>query len=122
MLWKYQLYDYTGKQMNEVEMIQNAIYIDKDIRGSVEKLRKYESPQEEILYEHYPTEIDFDKCQDVKYYKVCDDIVKEMKSYVKGIFENYDEKLENKKNRFRYLIIKFFDKIDKQKKMIKNNY
>ena len=53
MLWKYQLYDYTGKQMNEVEMIQNAIYIDKDIRGSVEKLRKYESPQEEILYEHY---------------------------------------------------------------------
>jgi hypothetical protein len=33
-----------------------------------------------------------------------------MKSYVKGFFENYDEKLEDKKNRFRDLIIKFFDK------------
>ena len=33
-----------------------------------------------------------------------------MKSYVEGIFENYDEKLEDKKNRFRDLIIKFFDK------------
>ena len=40
----------------------------------------------------------------------CDAIVKEMKSYVEGIFENYDEKLEDKKNRFRDLIIKFFDK------------
>ena len=35
--------------MNEVEIIQNAIHIDKEIRGSVEKLRKFESPGEEIL-------------------------------------------------------------------------
>ena len=112
IIWKYQkkVYDYTGKQLNEVEIIQNAIHIDKDIRGLVEKLRKYESPEEEILYEHYPTEVDFDKCQDNKDYRVCDAIVKEMKSYVEGIFENYDEKLEDKKNRFRDLIIKFFDK------------
>jgi hypothetical protein len=112
IIWKYQkkVYDYTGKQLNEVEIIQNAIHIDKDIRGLVEKLRKYESPEEEILYEHYPTEVDFDKCQDIKDYRVCDAIVKEMKSYVEGIFENYDEKLEDKKNRFRDLIIKFFDK------------
>jgi hypothetical protein len=112
IIWKYQkkVYDYTGKQLNEVEIIQNAIHIDKDIRGLVEKLRKYESPEEEILYEQYPTEVDFDKCQDIKDYRVCDAIVKEMKSYVEGIFENYDEKLEDKKNRFRDLIIKFFDK------------
>ena len=112
IIWKYQkkVYDYTGKQLNEVEIIQNAIHIDKDIRGLVEKLRKYETPEEEILYEHYPTEVDFDKCQDIKDYRVCDAIVKEMKSYVEGIFENYDEKLEDKKNRFRDLIIKFFDK------------
>ena len=112
IIWKYQkkVYDYTGKQLNEVEIIQNAIHIDKDIRGLVEKLRKYESPEEEILYEHYPTVVDFDKCQDIKDYRVCDAIVKEMKSYVEGIFENYDEKLEDKKNRFRDLIIKFFDK------------
>ena len=112
IIWKYQkkVYDYTGKQLNEVEIIQNAIHIDKDIRGLVEKLRKYESPEEEILYEHYPTEVDFDKCQDIKDYRVCDAIVKEMKSYVEGIFFFYFEKLEDKKNRFRDLIIKFFDK------------
>jgi len=112
IIWKYQkkVYDYTGKQLNDVETIQNAIHIDKDIRGLVEKLRKYESPEEEILYEHYPSEVDFDKCQDIKDYRVCDAIVKEMKSYVENIFENYDEKLEDKKNRFRDLIIKFFDK------------
>ena len=112
IIWKYQkkVYDYTGKQLNDVETIQNAIHIDKDIRGLVEKLRRYESPEEEILYEHYPSEVDFDKCQDIKDYRVCDAIVKEMKSYVENIFENYDEKLEDKKNRFRDLIIKFFDK------------
>ena len=112
IIWKYQkkVYDYTGKQLNDVETIQNAIHIDKDIRGLVEKLRRYESPEEEILYEHYPSEVDFDKCQDIKDYRVCDAIVKEMKSYVENIFENYDEKLEDKKNRLRDLIIKFFDK------------
>ena len=112
IIWKYQkkVFDYTGKQLKDVEIIQNAINIDKDIRGLVEKLRKYESPEEEIPYEHYPSEVDFDKCQDIKDYRVCDAIVKEMKSYVENIFENYDEKLEDKKNRFRDLIIKFFDK------------
>ena len=42
IIWKYQkkVYDYTGKQMNEVEIIQNAMRIVKDIRGLVEKLKK----------------------------------------------------------------------------------
>ena len=102
---KYQkkVLDYTGKQLNDIEIIQKAIDIDKDIRGLVEKLRRYESPEEEIKYEHYPTEVDFDKCSDYKDYKVCEAIVKEMKSYD-------DEKLEDKKNRLRDLINKFFDK------------
>ena len=112
IIWKYQkkVYDYTGKQLNDVEVIQKAIHIDKDIRGLVEKLRRYESPEEEILYEHYPTEVDFDKCQDFKDYKVADAIVKEMKQYVDNIFDNYDEKLEEKKNKLREVIYKFFDK------------
>ena len=109
---KYQkkVLDYTGKQLNDVEIIQKAIDIDKDIRGLVEKLRRYDSPEEEIMYEHYPTEVDFDKCADYKDYKVCEAIIKEMKLYVENIFENYDEKLEDKKNRMRDLINKFFDK------------
>ena len=90
---KKKVLDYTGKQLNDVEIIQKAIDIDKDIRGLVEKLRRYDSPEEEIMYEHYPTEVDFDKCADYKDYKVCEAIIKEMKLYVENIFENYDEKL-----------------------------
>ena len=110
---KYQkkILDYTGKQLNDVEMIQKAINIDKDIRGLVAQLRRYDSPEGPILYEHYPiNDIDFDKCSDTKDYKVCDAVVKEMKLYVENIFDKYDEKLEEKKNKMRELIYKFFDK------------
>jgi hypothetical protein len=109
---KYQkkVLDYTGQQLNDVEIIQKSIDIDKDIRGLVAKLRRYDSPEEEIIYEHYPSDIDFDKCQDSKDYKVYDAIVKEMKSYVDNIFNEYDEKLEEKKNKMRELVYKFFDK------------
>ena len=109
---KYQkkVLDYTGQQLNDVEIIQKSIDIDKDIRGLVAKLRRYDSPEEEIIYEHYPSDIDFDKCQDSKDYKVYDAIVKEMKSHVDNIFNEYDEKLEEKKNKMRELVYKFFDK------------
>jgi len=109
---KYQkkVLDYTGRQINDIEIIQRAINIDKDIRGLVAKLRKYDSPEEEIPYEHFPTDVDFDKCVDIKDYKVCEAIVKEMKKSVDNIFNDYDEKLEEKKNRMRELINKFFDK------------
>ena len=109
---KYQkkVLDYTGQQLNDVEIIQKSIDIDKDIRGLVAKLRRYDSPEEEIIYEHYPSDVDFDKCQDFKDYKVCDAIVKEMKSHVDNIFNEYDEKLEEKKNKMRELVYKFFDK------------
>ena len=112
IIWKYQkkVYDYTGKQLNDVELIQKQIHIDQDIRGLVERLRKYDTPEEEIPYEHYPTDVDFDRCSDIKDYKVFDAIVKEMKNYVENIFDTYDEKLEEKKNRLRDLIYKFFDK------------
>ena len=110
---KYQkkILDYTGKQLNDVEIIQKAIDIDKDIRGLVAQLRKYESPEEEIPYEHYPiSDVDFDRCTDSKDYKVCDAVIKEMKQFVDNVFEDYDEKLEEKKNKMRELIYKFFDK------------
>ena len=109
---KYQrkVLEYTGKQLNDIEMIQKAIDIDKDIRGLVAQLRRYDSPEKEIGYEHYPAVVDFDKCADSRDYKMCNAVVKEMKQYVENIFEDYDEKLEEKKNRMRELVLKFFDK------------
>ena len=112
IIHKYQkkILEYTGKQLSDVEAIQKAIDIDKDIRILVDKLRIYETPEKEIPFEHFPSDVDFDKCNDIKDYKVADAIVKEMKKSVDYIYPDYDEKLEEKKNKLRDLIYKFFDK------------
>ena len=108
---KYQkkILDYTGGQMNITQGIQKNLNIDNEIRNLVESLRSREKPEEEIPYEHYPTEIDFDKCADNKDFKVTNEVVKMMKKFTDKIFINYDEKLEENKNKMRDLINKFFD-------------
>ena len=105
IIHKYQkkILEYTGKQLSDVEAIQKAIDIDKDIRILVDKLRIYETPEKEIPFEHFPSDVDFDKCNDIKDYKVADAIVKEMKKSVDYIYPDYDEKLEEKKNKLRDL-------------------
>ena len=75
----------------------------------VESLRSREKPEKEIPYLHYPTEMDFDKCMDSKDFKVTNEVVKAMKQYSDKIFMDYDEQLEEKKNKMRELIYKFFD-------------
>jgi len=92
-----------------VEGIQKSINIDRDIRQLVESLRGKEKPEKEIPYIHYPTDIEFDRCFDTKDYKVANEVVKLMKTYSDKIFTDFDEKLEEKKNKMRELIVKFFD-------------
>ena len=108
---KYQqkILNYTGEKMDITEGIQKSINIDRDIRQLVEKLRSREKPEKEIPYVHYPTEIDFDKCNDNRDYKVATEVVKTMRKYTTKIFINYSEDLEDKKNKMRDLINKFFD-------------
>lgn len=67
------------------------------MRKLIEELRSRDKPEEEIPYVHYPTEIDFDKCSDTKDYKVCNEMVKTIKKYHNRVFNDYDEKLEEKK-------------------------
>ena len=108
---KYQkkILDYTGDSLNMTVGIQKNIDIDRDVRELVESLRSREKPEKEIPYIHYPTEMDFDKCNDNKDYRVVNEVVKTMKKYSKKVFMNYDEKLEEKKNKMRDLLYKFFD-------------
>ena len=108
---KYQkkILDYTGDKMNITEGIQKNIDIDRDVRELVESLRSREKPEKEIPYIHYPTDIDFDKCSDTKDYKVANEVVKTMKKYSNKLFMDYDEKLEENKNKMRELVNKFFD-------------
>ena len=108
---KYQkkIIDFTGEEMNLTEGIQKSINIDKDIRELVESLRSRDKPEKQIPYVHYPTEMDFDKCNDIKDFRVTNEVVKTMKKYSDKLFMDYDEKLEEKKNKMRELTIKFFD-------------
>ena len=95
--YKNKILDYTGKgYINTEELIKN-INIDRDMRKLIEELRSREKPEEEIPYVHYPTDIDFDKCNDTKDYKVCNEMVKTIKKYHNRVFPDYDEKLEQKK-------------------------
>ena len=108
---KYQkkILDYTGEKMALAEAIQKNIDINRDVREVVESLRSRDKPEKEIPYIHYPTEIDFDKCSDTKDFRVVNDVVQTMRKYSDKIFMDYDQKLEEKKNKMRELIYKFFD-------------
>ena len=107
--YQKKILDYTGEGYNKTEALQKNIDIDRDMRKLIEELRSRDKPEEEIPYVHYPTEIDFDKCSDTKDYKVYNEMVKTIKKYHNRVFSDYDEKLEEKKNKMRELIYKFFD-------------
>lgn len=107
--YQKKILDYTGEGYNKTEALQKNIDIDRDMRKLIEELRSRDKPEEEIPYVHYPTEIDFDKCSDTKDYKVCNEMVQTIKKYHNRVFTDYDEKLEDKKNKMRELIYKFFD-------------
>ena len=107
--YQRKILDYTGNSGNQIEAIQKNIDIDRDIRALVESLKSRDKPEPEIPYIHYPTEIDFDKCQDVKDYKVADEVVRTMKQYSEYIFNKCNLNLEEDKNKMRELIYKLFD-------------
>ena len=102
--------DLTKGDLQTTETILSNINIDRDLLSLVQKLKSRDYPEEEIKYEHYPTEIDFDKSNDIKDYKVYNETVKTMKNVIgNDIFKDYDENLEEKKNKMRELVVKYFD-------------
>ena len=111
LIHKYQkkLLDFFWDINNLTEEIFKNINIDRDIRTLVESLRSNDNPEKEIPYIHYPTELDFDKCNDTKDYKLVNEVVKTMKKYNDNLFVDYDEQLEEKKNKMRDLLYNYFD-------------
>ena len=125
IIHKYQkkILDFTNDSSDKTEGIIKNINIDRDIRNLVESLRSRDKPEKEIPYIHYPTELDFDKCNDNKDYKVVNEVVKTMKKYSDKLFMDYDEQLEEKKNKMRDLVHKYFDNnkttgLDDKKKLL----
>ena len=125
IIYKYQkkILDFANDSSDKTEEIINNINIDRDIRALVESLRNNDNPGKEIPYIHYPTELDFNKCNDIKDYNVVNEVVKTMKAYCDKIFMDYDEQLEEKKNEMRESLHKYFDNnkttnLDDKKKLI----
>ena len=111
IIHKYQkkILNFTNDSSDKTEGIIKNINIDRDIRALVESLRSRDKPEKEIPYIHYPTDLDFDKCNDTKDYKVVNEVIKTMKKYSDKLFMGYDEQLEEKKNKMRELVHKYFD-------------
>ena len=107
--YQKKILDFTGEGYNRTEALIKNINIDRDMTNLIIDLKGLEKPEEEIPYAHYPTEIDFNKCCDGRDFKVCNEIVKTMRKYHDRVFTGYDESLEEKKNKMRDLINKFFD-------------
>lgn len=107
--YQKKILDFTGEGCNRTEALIKNINIDRDMSNLIIDLKGMERPEEEIPYAHYPTDIDFNKCNDGRDFKVCNEIVKTMKKYHDRVFTGYDENLEEKKNKMRDLINKFFD-------------
>jgi hypothetical protein len=107
--YQKKILDFSGEGYNRTEALIKNINIDRDISDVIIELKGLEKPEEEIPYVHYPTDIDFNKCNDGRDFRVCNEIVKTMKKYHEKIFTGYDESLEEKKNKMRDLVNKFFD-------------
>jgi hypothetical protein len=95
--YQKKILDFSGEGYNRTEALIKNINIDRDISDVILELKGIERPEEEIPYVHYPTDIDFNKCNDARDFKVCNEIVKTMKKYHDRVFTSYDESLEEKK-------------------------
>ena len=98
-----------GIENNLTKKLLKNINIDRDIHNLIESLKSKDKPESTILYQHYPSDINFNSCNDIKDFRVVTEIVKTMKSYSDKVFTDYDETLEENKNRMRELMYKLFD-------------
>ena len=108
-IYQKKILDYLNDKIYLTEEIQKNVNNEKDIQILVESLKSDEKPEKEIPYIHYPTKVDFDKCLNTSNYEIENEVVKTMKKYSDKIFMDYDEKLEENKNKMRELIYKAFE-------------
>ena len=78
--YQKKILDFTGEGYNRTEALIKNINIDRDMTNLIIDLKGLEKPEEEIPYAHYPTEIDFNKCCDGRDFKVCNEIVKTIRT------------------------------------------
>ena len=108
---KYQnkILEYTKKENDTVQQILKDINIDQDIRSLIESLKSKDKPEDTIIYQQYPTEMNNNLCNNNKDFRVFTEVVKTMRTFSDKVFMDYDENLEENKNKMRELMYKLFD-------------
>ena len=105
----------TEKNICDFQNIIHNIKINKDIRQLILDFKGNEKPEEEILFNYFPSTINFSNCDDNKSFEIYQKSIEFIKDIVEQEYPNYDRQLELDKNDLRELLYKLFNKFEKDK-------
>ena len=105
----------TDKNICDFQNIIHNIKINKDIRQLILDFKGNEKPEEEILFNYFPSTINFSNCDDNKAFEIYQKSIEFIKDIVEQEYPNYDRQLELNKNDLRELLYKLFAKFEKEK-------
>jgi hypothetical protein len=105
----------TDKDISNFQSLIHDIKINKDIRQLIIDYKGNEKPEEEILFNYFPSVIKFSECDDNKSFLVCKRSIEFIKDYIQQEYPYYDSQLEQDKNELRELLYKLFVKFDEEK-------
>jgi hypothetical protein len=105
----------TDKDICDFQSLIHNIKINKDIRQLIIDYKGNEKPEEEILFNYFPSTINFSDCDDNKSFEVYKRSIEFIKTLVQQEYPNYDSQLELDKNELRELLYKLFNKFEEEK-------
>ena len=103
------------QDINNFQNLIHNIKINKDIRQLILDYKGNEKPEEEILFNYFPSAINFSECDDNKSFEVFKKTIEFIKDIVEQEYPNYDGQLELEKNDLRELLYKLFNKFEIEK-------
>jgi hypothetical protein len=93
---KFQI-EFNQDKYKQIENIKNNINVEKDIKQLIINYAGNAKPEKEIQFIHFPSVINFDKCDSNQKFEIDKQVIE----YIKGFFEeeypDYDKDLEIKK-------------------------
>ena len=104
---KYQK-EFIEEKKIEINKIKNNINVDKDIRQLIINYAGNEKPEEVILFNNFPSKIDFDICDCKEAFQIYTQSINYIKNINEEEYPNYNEQLEIDKNNMREITYKLF--------------
>ena len=105
----------TEQDISDFQNLIHNIKVNKDIRQLILDYKGNEKPEEEILFNYFPSVVNFSECDDNKSFEIFQKTIEFIKDIVGQEYPNYDRQLEIEKNDLRELLYKLFNKFEKEK-------